>query len=418
MKKEDKKRCEICEIPYFERNNYFYGKLMTVRDFFDEQCYFNEKRWLINRAVHGWGVVCGLDVKRKLIDPEDPNKGYDKKRVVVTPGLAIDCSGREILVCEERTVSLKPEVSECHTTQSEQQQEEQPLAICLEYLDCKTEAIHLPPIACDQKEKCEFNRIRDSFKISVVPIQELQETPFCPKTIKEREKSLHQYLCDRLRPYDDCPKCPDSHCVILATVKVNNADNIINGSLDICTHRKLIYSNPLLYDLINCFHGDLPHITEINWEGLHTEVVKWDKFEALVNDGLIVTFDKVMDEATINRHTFLFVAITVEEPTGYRRLKYIPSSDIKIVIDKEKEETKATFAVEDGEGWRGDEVTGKHSEISSGADFEIILRGGSILSKEGKALDGAFIGRELPSGNGFQGSDFVSWFSVKPKGGE
>jgi len=196
---------------------------------------------------------------------------------------------------------------------------------------------------------------------------------------------------------------------------VDEGYNITNGTLDICTHMKRIYNNPLLYDLIECFHGGLPPITEINWEGLHTEVVEWDKFETMVNDGLTVTFDKAMNKASINRHTFLFAAITVEEPIGYRRLKYIPSSDIEIVIDEENEETKATFVVEDGEGWIGDEVTGKHSEISSGADFEISLRGSSILSDDGNALDGAFTGGELPSGNGFQGSDFVSWFSVKPK---
>ena len=65
MKEEHKKRCGVCEIPYFERNNFFYGKMMTVRDFFAEQFYFNEKRWLINRMVLGWGVVCGLDVRPK-----------------------------------------------------------------------------------------------------------------------------------------------------------------------------------------------------------------------------------------------------------------------------------------------------------------------------------------------------------------
>lgn len=411
MKKEDRGRCEICKIPYFERNNYFYGKLMTVRDFFDEQCYFNEKRWLINKAVHGWGVVCGLDVKTVESKTD---------KVIVTPGLAIDCCGREILVCEEQTVSLKPEVSECHTTQSEQQQGEQPLAICLEYLDCKTEAIHLPPIACDQKEKCEFNRIRDSFKISAVPFQKLQETPFCPKTIEEREKSLHQYLCDRLRPYEEgCPKCLDSHCVILATVT--------DGTLDICTHRKLIYSNPLLYDLIECFHGNLPRVKKIDW--IHNaEISSLDELEKKVSEGLTVTFDQRMVHDTINKHTFLFAVIIAEASTGYRQLKYISSKEniiIKEDIDDfngkmKKVVTKATFVVDPT--WITEELKG-YSELllaadKFGADFEIILRGSSILSKDGKALDGAFIGGELPSGNGFQGSDFVSWFSLKPGFGE
>ncbi len=44
----------------FERNRYFYGKLLTVRDFEVEQRYHSGKRALLNRLVHGAGVVCGL----------------------------------------------------------------------------------------------------------------------------------------------------------------------------------------------------------------------------------------------------------------------------------------------------------------------------------------------------------------------
>ena len=32
-----------------------------------------------------------------------------------------------------------------------------------------------------------------------------------------------------------------------------------------------------------------------------------------------------------------------------------------------------------------------------------------------RSLDGNFIGGKLPSGNGVQGGDFVSWFSVEAK---
>ena len=45
-----------------ERNQYFYGKMLTARDFETEQRYFNNKRRLINRTTLGAGVVCGLGV--------------------------------------------------------------------------------------------------------------------------------------------------------------------------------------------------------------------------------------------------------------------------------------------------------------------------------------------------------------------
>src|SRR6185369_4527424 len=54
--------CHVCKVPHFDRNNYFHGKMLSARDLAAEQDYFNQKRWLINRMVLGWGVVCGLEV--------------------------------------------------------------------------------------------------------------------------------------------------------------------------------------------------------------------------------------------------------------------------------------------------------------------------------------------------------------------
>lgn len=402
MKTEDKKRCGICDIPHFERNNYFYGKLMTERDFFAEQCYFNEKRWLINRMILGWGVVCGLDV---VAVNDDPTK------VRVTPGLAIDCCGREIMVCEEQEVLLTPIESECDKEQTEKSNGERELVICLEFHQCKSEPVSMPPVACDQKNKCEFNRIRDSFKISVIPLHEhaYHHQPLCPKSADDRDKTLHHYLCDRLREH--CPECHESHCVILATVKVDQNNSI---HIDTCSRRRLVYNNQLLYDLIHCYHGDLPHIDKISWS--HTKLYEWGEFVKLINEGLKVTFNKHMLSHTINEHTFLLAVITEDEATGYRIVKYIPAGKIETGhenIDGKACTKKATFLVE--EGWKADELLGAHSELSHGAQLEVILRGSTIMGVDGKALDGDFIGGHLPSGNGTQGGDFVSWFSVGPK---
>ena len=80
MKRYDDAKCGVCSTPQFERNCYFYGKQFTVRDLTQEQSYFNDKRYLINRMVLGWGVVCGLEVKE------------DGECLVVTPGLALGVS--------------------------------------------------------------------------------------------------------------------------------------------------------------------------------------------------------------------------------------------------------------------------------------------------------------------------------------
>ncbi|MFR8166048.1 MAG: hypothetical protein ACLU8D_08775 [Enterocloster sp.] len=46
----------------FERNRYYYGKLLTEQDFNSEQRYFNDKRRMVNRFLHGSGVAAGLTV--------------------------------------------------------------------------------------------------------------------------------------------------------------------------------------------------------------------------------------------------------------------------------------------------------------------------------------------------------------------
>jgi hypothetical protein len=52
----------LSTVPVFDRLQYFYGQLLGARDFQAEQSYFREKLKLHNRCLHGYGVVCGLEV--------------------------------------------------------------------------------------------------------------------------------------------------------------------------------------------------------------------------------------------------------------------------------------------------------------------------------------------------------------------
>jgi hypothetical protein len=45
------------------RNQYFEGKRLTADSFRVEQSYLLERRRLLNRAIHGWGVVYGYGLK-------------------------------------------------------------------------------------------------------------------------------------------------------------------------------------------------------------------------------------------------------------------------------------------------------------------------------------------------------------------
>jgi hypothetical protein len=84
------------DLECFERNNFFQGQLLTADDFKTEQEYFLLKHRLINRLLHGSGVVAGL-----LFD-KNPREGY----INLSEGLALDEEGREIVVPEKRIFNL------------------------------------------------------------------------------------------------------------------------------------------------------------------------------------------------------------------------------------------------------------------------------------------------------------------------
>src|SRR3954447_723236 len=90
--------CLPCEIPAFCRAHYYRGKLLTERDFRDEQRYGIDKHRLHNLALHGWGVVCGLALR--------PHPHCPELRFIVEPGLALDSCGREVRVLEPLEIAL------------------------------------------------------------------------------------------------------------------------------------------------------------------------------------------------------------------------------------------------------------------------------------------------------------------------
>ena len=85
------------------RNQYFEGKRLTADSFRVEQSYLLERRRLLNRAIHGWGVVYGYAVKPART--ADPRTKDEVGALEIGPGLALDECGRELLLA--RATSLR-----------------------------------------------------------------------------------------------------------------------------------------------------------------------------------------------------------------------------------------------------------------------------------------------------------------------
>jgi hypothetical protein len=82
------------QLQQFERLRFFTGQALTAGDLQREQDYHRNKARLQNRFLHGWGVVSGLKIS------------VDQSAVVVSPGLALDCAGNELILVTEERVSL------------------------------------------------------------------------------------------------------------------------------------------------------------------------------------------------------------------------------------------------------------------------------------------------------------------------
>src|SRR5262245_14449018 len=77
------------------RNRYFIGKRLAPSTFKLEQDYLVERRRLLNRAIHGWGVVYGYPTAMAKPDKKAPYLAAG--RIEIGAGLALDEPGRELV---------------------------------------------------------------------------------------------------------------------------------------------------------------------------------------------------------------------------------------------------------------------------------------------------------------------------------
>ncbi len=74
----------------------------NVQEAIDQLCQMRDLRHH-NKHLHGWGIVCGLQV---ICGEDDPTAPDDRLTVVVRPGYAIDCEGNDIELDESMAVPI------------------------------------------------------------------------------------------------------------------------------------------------------------------------------------------------------------------------------------------------------------------------------------------------------------------------
>lgn len=143
------------QISPFERNRYYYGKMLTSADFQAEQQYMNQKRRFLNQMVLGRGVLCGLTVLN-----------LDGLSVLVESGAAIDSKGREIIV--ESSV-----VKKISALPGFQEQGVDRFSLCLEYREDEVQPVYAVNRKEEQNEY-ENNRIQESYEFRLVDAADLE----------------------------------------------------------------------------------------------------------------------------------------------------------------------------------------------------------------------------------------------------
>jgi hypothetical protein len=101
-----------CEDATLTRPRYFFGKSLSVDDFGQEQSYHRTRHRRHNRLVHGHGILRGLGVS---LEPQQPGQ---VTQVHVSPGVAIDPTGEELVVCDPVTRDVSVAGSVCYLTAS------------------------------------------------------------------------------------------------------------------------------------------------------------------------------------------------------------------------------------------------------------------------------------------------------------
>ncbi len=222
-----------CHFNKVRRPLYFHGMLLDEKGFRDEQEYHTQKRRLLNRMLHGSGVVCGLTFSN------------GDTTITVSCGLALDCAGYEIFVPCNVTVKVpKPEKDAKDRCDPEDNGREICYRIRIAYKEEDTgfEQVLLPGGGCDDKT-CKPTRKREGYciKFSECPCPEERKPAKCEEIIAGFDRPV-KCGCGC-----DC-SCEEQHWVSLGTVRVTAEGKIVGKPTYEC--RDYVFSGQMLKQIL------------------------------------------------------------------------------------------------------------------------------------------------------------------------
>lgn len=185
----------------FERNRYFYGKLLSVDDFDTEQRYMNDKRRMLNRFLYGTGVVCGMQVVE-----------IDDVTVSLEMGFALDFSGREIVV--SKPVTKKLSSIEGFSRYAAAGEERWNLYLGIAYDEQVEEPVHnIARVNSEQEE--EFNKYTEGYRLFVTEEEPEKEGDVLPIYTRIPRQFFKEMESGSVRRYPDISRAEQWRILLL-----------------------------------------------------------------------------------------------------------------------------------------------------------------------------------------------------------
>jgi hypothetical protein len=464
-------RCEtIADCAYGKRNRYFRRKRMDAAEFRAEQDYFLERRRLINRTVHGWGVVAGyqLDGPRPAAAPPAHAEPAPKPEPVlglrIGAGLAFDRRGRELLLCEATTISqrntflfnpaggprsLKDAKAGSYLLRvhyAERATGDSMVASACGCGDvekdftCETIVFSVEPLGCDNKCPCAEQDCERVCKCGAGACGESGRGP-------------HACLCQwSAATAVDCASSPPlcgwkglsidpGAGVGLACITLERSPDpcepiVVKTIDDDCGPRRLVKSNDMLYDLARgC---DLTHIESISWGQWHRnpEVMPWETFLDFLRPGTVdrqkeaaltsfsVRFSGPVQTETVTPDCFALWFVVNHPDSGWFERRVVAIRDVHRAepTNGDPDRTTREVRLKVDRGWHSEVINIASKFRTEGATVQIEVHGDYILDCHGQPVDGNAHGFALrdfadgkptkPSGNGTPGGTFLSVFRI------
>ncbi|HEX8475971.1 MAG TPA: hypothetical protein VF666_18375 [Pyrinomonadaceae bacterium] len=361
-------------MPSFERNRYFYGKPMTVRDFETEQRYLIGKNSFLNRQLHGAGIICGLEVA------VPDNFDVDKPAVNLTEGAALDCCGNLIVASRSGKAEIKGLMREGLNY------------LYIEYAECVRQPIMASANVSSCEEVCCYNRVLETFELSVstdAPTKTLPPHKQATATIASPPQPSPpdaDTLCHRLTQnyFNEHLRVAPGECnnpkVFLAVIEIKSRV-ATHRTDETAKYRPVVYNNPMLHDLM-CDHFadfDNPHRTNALQVGALRSINEVGNDET--NSSRVDNINLVSD-GTID--------IDPDQTLKKITLKTIPATTVTSVTAEKSVGSMNSFAREDhAHNLRINDIApDEQGQISftAGANISITKRGANQLEFSSTAI--------------------------------